>query len=653
MARQPLIALCACLVVAPGCRDDELYEGAFDLPVAVAVLPTDRGPFLEPVGLAANGHGGQIATLALKQGRFLADDPSASFLRGNWIPTGQARVLSGVAVWAPSRFDVHVFAGDRHFEQLVQVPWIVGSETLSVGGEDRVFPVERPPEAGQPCFVPAGTAWDPADGTPCPGVTWDGIAGIEVKHGYTTTETWVLTWSEARHAWVVEGTRSGRQGDLAYPNVPYKASKRRIGFVPKGNPDALNDGDRIAVTTDNGAIEHDVGGAPQALSMAPDQSALALIVHDRVIDAPVLRWFDPATAAVTDVNLPAGARPVRMAWTEAGDALWVADAGLPVAWELAPGAASPIRHDLPWPVLDLAPLFGEVRQVFAVQDDGRTLWSFDADTDQPIDLNAAVPGDQGLFLGVPITGIEAIPLAYQYPETREVLRERRRIGRGVAVALFSGRVVFAEEETGCLVQDGLGPRTGPNSASLVTTDDVLLDPLVIGGPTMTGNAHNDRHVLVNPCAGIARDESWTVRYDGAIGAWRVRSTTWGDHAALAFEDQRYLSDNGEVSFTIRAGAVPSEDGWTFTFSTDEGALAATGDSDGDGLREIVLGSPGDPVFYQYPAGREEMVEIDWQHGSIGTVDGRTDRAFILLPAMASDNVTRIDPENGAIQARWD
>lgn len=650
MARQPLIALG--LVAALGCRDDELYEGAFDLPVAAAVLPTERGPFLEPVGLVANGHGGQIATLALKQGRFLADDPSASFLRGNWIPIGQARTLSGVAVWAPERFDVHVFAGDRRYAQLVQVPWIVGSESLTVGGTERVFPVEREPEVvGAPCFVPAGTVWDATDGTPCPGAAFDGLDQLEVKHGYTATETWVLTWSAARGGWVVEGTRSGRQGEVAYPNVPYKATQRRIGFVPRGK--AFADGDRVAIRTDNGAIEHDVGGVPEALSMAPDQSALALIVHDRVLDAPVVRWFDPATAAVTDVNLPDGARPVKFAWTEAGDALWVADAGLPVAWELAPGATTPIRHDLPWPILDVAPLYDEVRQVFVVQDDGRSLWSIDADTDLPIDLNAAVEGDQGLFLGVPITGIEAIPLAYRYPERREVLRERREVGRSVAIALFSGRVVFAEEATGCLVQDGIGPRTVPNTASLVSTEDVLLEPSVFGGPAMTGNAHNDRHVLVNPCAGVARDEAWTVRYDGAVGAWRVRSTTWGDHEALAFEDQRYLSDNGEVSFTIRSGAVPSEDGWSFTFQTDEGSLAATGDADGDGLREIVLGAPGDPVFFQYPAGRAEQAAIDWREGTIGTVDGRTDRPYVLLPGTGSDNVARVDPENAEVEARWD
>lgn len=651
MARQPLILLVGLSLL--GCRDDELYEGAFDLPVGADVLETANGPFTEPIALVANGHGGQIATLALKQGRFLTDDPSASYLRGNWIPTGGNRVLSSVAIWAPDRFDVQAFAGDRAYGQLVQVPWIVGSEVVDAGDSSLVFPIEEGPTWGEDaCFLPAGSTWTPDLGTPCPGEPWDALRDVEVKHGYTATETWTLTWRASRGTWVVEGSRSGRQADEVTPGVRYKATKRRVGFTAVGKPAALNDGDRVVFTTSNGLIEHDVGGSPEAIAMAPDHSLLALIVHDVALDAPVVRWFDPASSAVVgEVGLDAGSVPVRMHFDVDG-ALWIADAGTPTVWEVAPGSTTATPHPLPWPILDVAPLFGDQRRLFVVPDDGREVWVFDADTDEALDVNPHVPGAQGMFFGSPVTGITPIPLAYTWPQTREIHREKRLEGRSVAVALHSGQVVFMEEETGCLVQDFLGPRT-LLPQTLTSSGDVQANFEIDNGPVMVGNAHNDRRVVVSACSGIARDDSWRVRFDGTVGAWRVRSTTLGDQEGLAYEDQRYISDLGEVSFTIRAGAVPSQDGWEFSFGVDDGALSATGDQNGDGQRETILGAPGDPVFFHYLAGRDEEVDIDWQSGAIQTVDGKTDRAYVLLPSTGADNVARINPETGGVEVRWD
>ena len=37
----------------------------------------------------------------LKQGRFLADGPSASFVRGAPLAAGRSRVISGVEPWSP------------------------------------------------------------------------------------------------------------------------------------------------------------------------------------------------------------------------------------------------------------------------------------------------------------------------------------------------------------------------------------------------------------------------------------------------------------------------------------------------------------------------------------------------------------------------
>ena len=310
MDRQPVALAVALLSVAAlgACRDDELYAGAFEMPTAAAVLdPVAGGPFAahEPAGLVANGIGGRIVLLALKQGRFLTDDDTASFLRSNDLPTGGLRLLTSVAPYAPSTYQVDVFAGDAHFEQLVEVPWIVGYDELEGG---RTVPVE-----GYSSYYPPDESGATAGAT---------IRDIEVKQGYTSSEVWTITYRGPD--WVVEGSRSGRQPTTVVPGQRFVAEERRVAFDLVGEG---VEGDVITIETWNGLVEHDVGGRPLELSMAPDQRFLAMIVHDTELDRPVLRWFDPAERrVVADVALPADSLPHRMTWAEDDPTtLYVAD----------------------------------------------------------------------------------------------------------------------------------------------------------------------------------------------------------------------------------------------------------------------------------------------------------------------------------------
>ena len=308
---RPSASWFAAALVALGCRNDLPYEGAFIVPTAAAVLhPEVGGPTAdhEPVGFVANGIGGRIVLLALKQGRFLNDDPTASFLRTNDLPTGGLRLLQSIAVYAPEPFDVVAFAGDAAFDQLVEVPWIVGSEVV----DGREVPVESyasfyPPESSNPEVV---------------------LAAIEVKQGYTTSEVWTLTSDGV--AWDVVGSRSGRQPTRAEPGMPFAADERRVGFTinSAGAP-----GDTVTLETWSGLVEHDVGGTPYALAMSPDQRIMAMVVHDRAVDRPVVRWFDPAAKRVVgDLALPSDAAPHRLEWSEDGQTLFVSDLGRAAVW---------------------------------------------------------------------------------------------------------------------------------------------------------------------------------------------------------------------------------------------------------------------------------------------------------------------------------
>ncbi|MFT4623095.1 MAG: hypothetical protein ACI8PZ_001751 [Myxococcota bacterium] len=633
-------------VLLVGCRGEPPYEGAFEVPVAADVLGMDRAsPFSEPIGFVASGTSGQISILALKQGRFLTDDDTAGFLRGNPLATGQGRVLSGVAVYAPSRYRVEVFATDRAYEELVRVPYIVdfedgscfvnetntrdGCTTDADCGDDGVCigtPVEARASLSDPPVLRDVTGAETSGAQ---------LTKLEVKTGYTTTETWTLTFDG--EGWVVEGSRSGPQEYRAFPGEPYVAERRTVGFTVKGGAQV---GDTFTFGTDNGAVAFDLGGRPLHLSLQPDQARLATVVQDRVLDRPVLRWVDPESGVVLGEPLPPTAKPGRLTWSEDGTRLLTGDLEQPIVWEVGPDD-SVVQHDVPWPVFDVAHMDdGELEQVFLVPVDDDTLWRMDLASGSLIDVNPYMAGDQGLDLHSPIGGIAAVPVPHLYAEYTDY--GVRKQGRSVAVTLHSGRVVFAEETTGCLMRDSLGPRSAV-SGSVGQSQDYATNFDGLPAPAfLEQNAHNTRHVLVAPCAGLARTENWSIRFDKNRQHWVARGSLSGEQVNVAYEDERYVSDNGAISFVIRSGGTPSEDGWLIEFSVVDGAMAANGDDDGDGLREIRLSNMGDPVPYQYRVGPRD--------GGWAKID---ERALVLVTAQGSNSVGRVDPQEGDVDARWD
>jgi hypothetical protein len=655
VARQPLI-LIAWLAA---CREDEPYDGSFEVPVAAGVLQPERGsPWVEPVAYVANGVGGQIVPLLAKKGTFLVDDTYASFLPSRQLPTGGARALQSVAVWAspacadarapdaPAVVDcqVTVWAGDaRDGGSLVEVPHVLRVEAG--------FPVE---------------GWTDVDGEHLDGATWDRaddaddvadagditfedvdqsgntatLSAVEIKSGWTTTEDWTVTWDGVA-AWRITGSRSGPQEKAALPGEPWVGDERRLAFTVDAAGTCGDAGcDRFTLQTRSGVVDHDIGGVPLALALSTDRATLASIVHDRVTDLPVLRFLRPDTGAVAiDVPLAEGALPNRISWGEDG-LLWVADRGRASVWSVAPnGTATEIP--LPFRTLDVA-LLGST--LFVVAEDGYTVWRLDRDTGALLDGNPWVPDAQGMAFDAPVNGIEAIPVDHLYVGVDD--GNVRLSGRTIAVALASSEVMFLEEDTGCLMQDIYGPRTlatGSYGSSLdysTNFDDAFYGTY---GAFLEANALNDRHVMVAGCAGTAKPENWTLRFDEARQGWEVEGNRSGVQGALAIEDQRYVSDDGSVSFVVRAGAAPSAQGWQITFVVDDGIATATGDENGDQLQEWLLANPADPIFFHYTVGPTPD-DLGWK-----TYD---DRGFVLVLGTGSDRVGRVDPQEADIDIAW-
>ena len=619
--RFPVLAL---MLGLSACEEEPAYEGAFEIPVAATVLQPDDVDMLfeEPIGFVANANGGRIHMLSLKQGRFLSDDPTSAFLRGNPLATGEARQLGGIAAWAPAPETLHVFVTDKRFGHLVRIPYIIGIQTMKSQGVEVQFPLEADTTVSD---------WTLADSE---GSTLSRarLRDIEVKQGYTTTETWTLVFDG--EAWVVEGTRSGRQTERAYFDEPYAAEHRAIGFTVRGQGRV---GDRFTFATDNGLEEIDVGGIPLHVRYRTADGWLYVVVQDE--EQTKLQRVDPLFGDVLDSVLPEGARPGRLTEEPSTQSLFTGDVSAPILWEIEAGGQV-VEHAIPWPVTDVAPLFGDSgRQVYLVPVGSRDLWRFDLDEGKVVDTNPWLIGDQPLTLSSPINGIESLPIPHLYIDRTD--DGVRRQGRSVAVALQEGRVVFVEETTGCLMTDGLGPRTLQSNnftSSDYTTDfDDVSSP-----PFLEGTDQNERHVVVNPCAGIARSEVWTLRYDANLLAWYVEGSESGVQPELAVEDRRYTSLDGSVSFLIRSGSSPSEDGWTVQFQVDDGWMSVDGDQNDDGLVDVRFRNPGDPVYFHYRVGSRDAgwVPVD-------------DRPFVLVPGQASNQVGRADPQEGDLDLTWE
>lgn len=602
-----------------GCAERPPYAGGFDQPSALAVIqPEQGGPFSEPIGYVANADNGQIAVLALKQGRFLTDDPHGSFIRSSPLATGGARRLTALATYVPAPDQIVVFAGDTEFDQLLRIPHVVSVDENGV-------PTESEPKAGEAAFLDVDGSGDTA-----------AIADLRVRSGFTTTESWSVSY-DGKQWWVV-GSRSGKQELPAYTDEFYSSDLGRVDFTITGT---ATTGDRFEFTTDSGLTETDIGGAPLGLAMKADQSVLAAVVqvdteHNKLV------WVDPATAMITaGPELPADARPMRVAWD--GDTAWVADGatidGGGRIFEITGDTVA--THVVPWPVLDVAPLTNaNGTTLYIAPVNVNQIWLLrTGTTDEWVDINTWVEGIQGLETYSPVTGLDAITRDYRWAETDP--SGVALYGRSVAASLATGRVVFLEEDTGCLTRDSLGPTTEASTQLSNLDYDTNFSTDDGNEPSLELNGASNRHIRVNPCAGVARAETWTLTFDAVQQAWQVEGSLSGLQPTMAREDERYISPNGAVSFLIRAGGRPSLDGNYIRFATTEGFLSVEGDNNVDDVREIELDLPIEPVYFHYLAGKTS-----------GGWSGQIDHAYVLIAASASDRVVRGEPGTGEYDADW-
>lgn len=598
------------LSLAASCKSNSFivrFQGDADAPTAVGLLPAGEGPYADPVAYAADAHGGRIRALDVRRGTYLTSGGAAAFVRDASVGTGADRVLAGVVAVAPAPDRVDVWAIDRAHAVVLRAPAVVGVDAT------------RTPIL--PAVSVRSVAFNDADGS---GDTVSVVGGDAVQ-GKIGTETFTVTMRQGRVE--VRGTRSGPQSEPLVLGQAWTSDDGGLHLVLAGS---MSEGDTLTVEVDSGLVEYAFGATPEHIVRASDGSWVAVSLDDgRVL---LLDPVDGSVQATFEIG-----RAIRL---EPGDGvLYALDADTPRVWTLPLDGGAAGQISLDFPAVDLAFLATEGRSsLYLAHADRPEVSIFDLGAYAFVDVNPWTPEVEGQRFLTPVRGLAAMPTPWERPpDDPNDEASVGAYGAGVVVTLQSGKAVFFDGDTGCLVPDRLGPRTDafnpvPGQSDWTPTWAVQI-PVTTWLEAVEGT---NRHVLVDRCAGLAVEQTWRLRYDEAAQGWEPEGDITGPLGVLAREDERFLAPDGSFSLLLRAGRQPSRDGDAFQFRLLSGLLSITGDNDGDGVRDVEFDLPGDPVVVVGPS-----------------TSGNAPTTWILVPATASDRVVRIDPTRAQIDASWD
>lgn len=615
------------LALLAGCGPDPQLRPTFDGPLFADIFePTEGGPFWTPLAFISNSRDGSVVPLDIRHNTQVSDQFGSPFLAPRRVATGDERQLGQVVAWSPGDDTIDVFVIDHRSALLVQAPYIVG---VSEDGEPEVPQLGRT----EPVFEDVDDSGSVAR-----------MTNIELRHGFTTTEDWTATFDGA--VWTVVGTQSGRQSRRPITGRQWTSDNRELTFTIEGNATA---GDRFTLTTDAGVVEHDLGGVPLSLIEVPDSDVMIVGLWDRESDLGDLMLWDRLTSSeVGRIELPESAQPWRLTWDDDGR-LYVGDARRSAVYIIDLDIDAPNRSVVeevatPAPIQDLAVVRQEAdalagreafHHLFVAPIDDNRVDLYDLDTGSWIDVNPRDDIAGGLDLHSPVVGLSTVPIPIKLLE--ETNAGNRRSERVVAVTTFDGALRLIEGETGCLAIDSQGARLFADvGTDLVTYSDFG----EISNPVLVTNDATARQVVSSACGGIARDETWTLVYDGVEGAWRATGSVSGEQEGLVYEDIRYTTDEGGLSWLILAGTRPTTDGDSLYFTIEDGVLE---------MSEVII-SAESVMTFDLPAAPLAFT-IDMGPTGGGWDEDRT-KAHILLPLTNNDVVMRIRPQGWSAEVTW-
>jgi len=562
----------------------------------------------------SNRRSGLVYPIDLGRGWLLSDDQSSPFVHADPIPLGAGRIAQSIA--AVSTLDsVTVWAVDSVSGALIEAPWITSVED----GE----PIEIVPTVEYSTFIDVDGDGETAT-----------LGLLAASPGSATTEVWSVVYDG--DDWSVSGTASGLQQESAKSNLPYSSDRGEVSFTISGN---ATPGDYFEFGIDSGLVVHDgFNGVAQEVYYHRDSGTLFATTFVPGLEgaAPTgeLIAIDGSTGdSIGSFDLPIGSRPYKITGENSGRYVGVSDASLGGVYiiDIDQGdvLASPVSSIAPGVVAaEIAISTGDdFSNLFLAPSAGNEVLVYSVDTFQQVDVNKSTPSIDGISLESPIVGMAASTVAVE-------LEERTAWGASyrdhtVAISTMGGEMWLAEGSTGCFVQDTGGPYAYSDASNEFSDEGTPSNPIFYDGAGLTGP------VAVSACGGIVRDEAWAATFDEISGGWFVEGAASGPQENMAWEDVRYISDNGTVSFTILSGDLPSSHGDRFKWNTVSGLAVAGGDIDNDGYVDLSLEYPAAPVAYTWlpPAGEDD----GW---SLGTPLGG-----LVWPITNSDTILLVDGGN--------
>lgn len=593
------------------CTTEEAGMNVLDGPMDVTILEPD-GNIDVHAGFVTNFRSGKIVKLDLKHETYLRDLPYASWIRSSPLATGDDRYLDQVSVFSQRGSDtdygITLLASDSSRDQLLIIPYLDAS-FVPQGGCTGFTPAipRRPlciPELASQLEVNAslrtGTLpilTSATGGTPIAGLT---ASGFWLREGKTTTEDWIVVYDEARGTFRVSGSRSGLQVKEAELGQIYYSDGNEVEFIITAEAGVTpTAGSGFRFTTDTGIVEVDMPGLVGDLRVLPEQSLVlaSVQVEPESLEEPVKgllvgidisavqngeapsvafevplcpdMGLDDGEACPFDVK-PQGieldVEGLRLFMSDGGDGGGVYEVDLttePPTWRVIPGFG---------PNLDVAYVEDKtsdegVQNLFIATLDDGNVFVYDLRAGRALDVNPMTPEIDPVRLRTPVRAIAAGQVAV---ETRNATDEQVPIlSIPVVASTFEGQLFAIQGEDGCVIYGSPTRGTVSTSTSeLALTEDrgAPSNPAML--PFNAGNGST--LALLSTCGGISPSETWNFIYDALEGAYRVRGSVSNKSGEfqqnMAYENERYVSDGGQISVFIQGGTLPTTDGDSFTLT---------------------------------------------------------------------------------------
>lgn len=568
------------------------YTRLFDAPSHVQITQTEQlSLFSQPVGFVSNARSGMITPIDIMHLGPLSDQKASPFLRSRGIATGSERQLEKSYVYEDEVGHVRLLIHDPFHKQLVDIPYL----------QEDHEPIS--PQHTEIIFQDLDASGDNTI-----------LEDLTLSIGFTTTEDWICTFDGSN--WIIVGSRSGPQPYASF-SESYVTQNHEFSGVFSGT---ATKGDTITFSTDTGITEIDLGARPLDFTVYNDM--IYVTVWDSELSEGAIQVFSLSDKQqIAYYPAPVGAQPKQMLFVD-DDTAYVTDYKQSTIYKFS--------FDDNWVSI---PTEGSIHDIFILQTEEKNklyvglesaIARYDLDTEEWDDLNLLDPNSNNILLFNTFEQFSQNTLLTTLPSQKN---GQEAIDHIVMVSMASGEILLLEGETGCLATTTEGP-TLEDSGDVGSGTVIFYDEGNESSPSLSMDTYTGDQVILNTCGGILKDETWTITFDEALGDWQVKGSFSGIQQNRAQAHRRYLSDKGEISFTLTDGTLPPTDGDYFKFDTLPNLLLFSSVTNTQDNQEP-LKHPRSAVFYE----QEEAV-------------------YAAVPIEGNDILIRIDISDWLISGIW-